>query len=225
MNLKFLAEDERPREKFLLKGISTLSDAELLAIIMRSGSKQESAVELARSILASVHYNWHQLSLLSTKDLIKFKGIGEAKAISIAAALEMGRRKALQEIPEKPVIKNSKDVFQILHPYLADLQHEEFWCLYLNQSNKVIHKERLTHGGINESIVDIRILYRIALAHFATAVIIIHNHPSGNIKPSQQDIQITHRIKKAGEFLQVELLDHVIISQNFFFSFKDENIF
>lgn len=224
MSLKFLAEDDRPREKFLLKGKNALSDAELLAIIMGSGSHEESAVELARRILDSVQNNWHQLSLLSTKDLMKFKGVGEVKAISIATALEIGRRRAAQEVPEKPKIGGSKDVFNLLHPYLMDLQVEEFWCVYLNQSNKVIFKERLTKGGINQSIVDIRILFANALSHLATAIVIAHNHPSGNLQPSAQDIAITKSIKNAGELMQIKLLDHLIFSQTSYYSFADENL-
>lgn len=224
MSLKTLAEDDRPREKFLLKGQKALSDAELLAIIMGSGNREESAVELARRILDTVDQNWHQLSLLRVKDLMNFKGIGEAKAISIATALEIGRRRAAQEVPEKPRINGSKDAFIILHPYLGDLQQEEFWCLYLNQSNRVIHKEQLTHGGIHQSIVDVRVLFSQALLHLATAIIVAHNHPSGNLQPSRQDVQITRQIKEAGNTLQIQLLDHLIITQSSYLSFADENL-
>lgn len=224
MSLKLLAEDDRPREKFLLKGKDALSDAELLAIIMGSGNRQESAVDLGRRVLDSVGCNFHQLSQLSIKDLMKFKGIGEAKAISIATALEIGRRRASQEVPQRAKISGSKDGFAILHPYLGDLQYEEFWVLYLNQNNKVIHKERLTQGGINQSIVDIRMLFANALSHLATAIIVAHNHPSGNLQPSAQDLQITKMIKNAGETLQIKLLDHLIITQASYLSFADENI-
>jgi len=224
MSIKFLAEDDRPREKFLLKGKNSLSDAELLAIIMGSGNRQESAVELGRKILDSVGNNWHQLSLLSVKDLMKFKGIGEAKAIGISAALEIGRRKSRQELPERPKISSSKDVFLLLHPYLGDLRKEEFWCIYLNQSNRVIHKERLTQGGINQSVVDVRVLFSVALSHLATAVVVAHNHPSGNLKPSSQDLQITKTIRSAGEILQIQLLDHLIITQKSYLSFSDEGL-
>ncbi|AJW62199.1 DNA repair protein RadC [Elizabethkingia sp. HX WHF] len=224
MKIKSLAEDDRPREKFLLKGKEALSDADLLAIIIGSGNIGESVVELGRRILRSVNNNWHQLSLLTVKDLMKYKGIGEVKAITIATALEIGRRKALQEVSKNPVISNSKDAFNILHPYLGDLHHEEFWCLFLNQSNMIIHKEKLTHGGIDQSIVDARILFSIALDHLATAIVVAHNHPSGNLKPSRQDIQITESLKNGGELLNIKLLDHLIISQDSFFSFSDEGI-
>ncbi|MCU7616476.1 DNA repair protein RadC [Chryseobacterium sp. PBS4-4] len=224
MSIKFLAEDDRPREKFLLKGKNSLSDSELLAIIMGSGSRDETAVELARKILTSVNNNWHQLSLLTIKDLTKFKGVGEVKAISIATALEIGRRRASQEIPEKPQISSSNDAYQILKLHLADLRTEEFWAVFLNQSNKVIHIAQLTQGGINQSIVDIRIVFKTALDHFATGIIISHNHPSGNLKPSAEDIQITKTIKEAGNLMNVQLLDHLIITQNSYLSFADEGL-
>lgn len=224
MSIKFLAEDDRPREKFLLKGRSSLSDSELLAIIMGSGNKDETAVELARKILASVNNSWHQLSLLSVKDLMKFKGIGEVKAISIAAALEIGRRRASQEVPDRSRISGSKDAYQILKNHLSDLRTEEFWAIFLNQSNKVIHMAQLTQGGINQSIVDVRILFKTALDHFSTGIIISHNHPSGNLKPSREDIDITQKIKQAGSLLSIQLLDHLIITQNSYFSFSDEGL-
>jgi len=224
MPIKFLAEDDRPREKFLLKGKDSLSDSELLAIVMGSGNKNETAIELARRILASVNNNWNQLSLLSVKDLMKFKGVGEVKAISIATTLEIGRRKASQEIPEKTVISNSKDAYLVLKNYLADLRTEEFWAIFLNQSNKVIYLTQLTQGGINQSIVDVRVLFRTALEHFSTGIIIAHNHPSGNFKPSKEDNEITQKIKEAGKVLSIQLMDHLIITQNSYFSFSDEGL-
>lgn len=224
MSIKFLAEDDRPREKFLLKGRNSLSDSELLAIIMGSGSRDETAVELARKILSSVDNNWHQLSLLTIKDLTKFKGVGEVKAISIATALEIGRRRASQEIPEKPQISSSNDAYEILKFHLAELRTEEFWAIFLNQSNKVINISQLTQGGINQSIVDIRILFKNALDHFATGIIVAHNHPSGNLKPSSEDIHITKKIKEAGNLMNIQLLDHLIITQNSYLSFADENL-
>ncbi|SHE37002.1 RadC family protein [Chryseobacterium takakiae] len=224
MSIKFLAEDDRPREKFLLKGKSSLSDSELLAIIMGSGNKDETAVELARRILASVDNNWNQLSLLSVKDLMKFKGVGEVKAISIAASLEIGRRRAGQEVPEKPVISNSKTAYEIFRNHLSDLRTEEFWAIFLNRSNKVIHFTQLTQGGINQSIVDIRVLFKAALDHFSTGIIIAHNHPSGSLQPSREDIEITQKIKTAGETMNIQLLDHLIITQNSYFSFSDDGL-
>lgn len=224
MSIKFLAEDDRPREKFLLKGKNSLSDAELLAIIMGSGNREDSAVELGRKILDSVGNNWHNLSLLQISDLIKFKGVGEAKAISIATALEIGRRRASQEVPEKVQITCSKDSFKILQPFLGDLQTEEFWVIFLNQNNKMIGKSKLSSGGINQSVVDIRILFKKALESFATGIVIAHNHPSGNLKPSQEDLKITKQISEGGKILNIQLLDHLIITQNSYFSFADENL-
>ncbi|HCN50852.1 MAG TPA: hypothetical protein DIT10_17485 [Chryseobacterium sp.] len=224
MTIKFLAEDDRPREKLLHKGKGSLSDSELLAIIMGSGNKGESAVELARKILISVDNNWHQLSLLSVKDLMKFKGIGEAKAISITSALEIGRRKSGQEIPEKTTIGNSNDAYLILKNKLSDLRTEEFWAIFLNTSNKVIHVSQLTQGGINQSVVDVRVLFKTALDHFSTGVIIAHNHPSGSLKPSREDISITQKIKEAGKTLSIQLLDHLIITQDSYFSFSDAGL-
>lgn len=224
MPLKFLAEDDRPREKFLQKGKNSLSDSELLAIIMGSGNKEDSVIELARKILASVNNNWHQLSLLSVKDLMKFKGIGEAKAISIITALEIGRRRAGQEIPEKSTIGNSHDAYAILKNQLSDLRTEEFWAIFLNNSNKVIHISQLTQGGISQSIVDVRVLFKAALEHFSTGIIIAHNHPSGSLKPSKEDINITQKIKEAGKVMSIQLLDHIIVTQDSYFSFSDAGL-
>lgn len=224
MSIKNLAEDDRPREKFLQKGRNSLSDSELLAIIMGSGNRNESAVELARKILNSVGNNWHNLSQLSVADLMKFKGIGEAKAISIATALEIGRRRAQQEIPEKVQILKSEDIFKLMHPHLADLKTEEFWVIFLNQNNNVLHKQKLSEGGISNATVDIRILFKSALDNFATGIIIAHNHPSGNLKPSRADIAITKQIADAGKMMDILLMDHIIVSQNSFFSFAEEQM-
>ena len=224
MSIKFLAEDDRPREKFLLKGKNSLSDAELLAIIMGSGNREDSAVELGRKILSSVGNNWHNLSLLQISDLMKFKGIGEAKAISIATALEIGRRRAAQEVHEKIQITTSLESYKVLLPYLSDLQTEEFWTVYLNQNNRILGKSKLSSGGINQSVVDLRILFKNALEHLATGIIIAHNHPSGNLKPSSEDLKITKQIAEAGKILNIQLLDHLIITQNSYLSFADENL-
>lgn len=224
MSIKFLAEDDRPREKFLLKGKNAVSDAELLAIIMGSGSRNESVVELARRILDSVGNNFHELSKLSLQDLMKFKGVGEAKAISIATALEIGRRRASQEVPERKEIGKSLDAYEIFRPYLSDLNTEEFWAIFLNQKNKVIQTKQLTSGGISSSIVDVRVLYKTALEVFAVGIIVAHNHPSGNLKPSQEDLKITKQISDAGNILNIKLLDHLILSQTSYFSFADEQL-
>ena len=224
MNLKSLAEDDRPREKFLLKGKSAVSDSELLAIIMGSGNREESAVELARRILNSVENTWHRLSLLSIKDLTKFKGVGEAKAISIATALEIGNRKSQQEVLERQQISSSKDAFEILQPHLSDLQTEEFWAIFLNHQNKILYKTCLFRGGIASSVADVRVVFKTALEHFSTQIIVAHNHPAGSLKPSKEDINITQKIKDAGKLLDIDLLDHLILTQNKYYSFKDEGI-
>ncbi len=224
MSIKFLAEDDRPREKFLLKGKTSLSDSELLAIILGSGNNEDSAVELARKILASVENNWQNLSKLSIKDLMKFKGIGEAKAISVAATLEIGRRKASQETPEKTSISSARDSYNVFSQHLSDLRTEEFWAIFLNQKNQIVYKTQISKGGISGTLVDVRVLFRIALEHFATSIIVAHNHPSGSLKPSLEDIQITKSIKNAGEILNVTLLDHLIIGDNSFFSFAEEGL-
>ena len=224
MSIKYLAEDDRPREKFLLKGKNAVSDAELLAIIMGSGNRDETAVELARRILGSVGNNFHNLSKLSIQDLMKFKGVGEAKAISIATALEIGRRRASQEVPDRKEIKSSSDAFEILKPHLSDLNTEEFWCIFLNQKNGVIQTKPLTSGGINMSIVDVRVLFKNALDLFATGIIVAHNHPSGNLKPSAEDLKITKQIRESGDILNIKLMDHLIITQSSYYSFADEGI-
>ncbi|WP_374365177.1 DNA repair protein RadC [Cloacibacterium sp.] len=224
MSIKFLAEDDRPREKFLLKGKTSLSDSELLAIILGSGNNEDSAVELARKILASVENNWQNLSKLSIKDLMKFKGIGEAKAISVAATLEIGRRKASQETPEKTSISSARDSYNVFSQHLSDLRTEEFWAIFLNQKNQIVYKTQISKGGISGTLVDVRVLFRIALEHFATSIIVAHNHPSGSLKPSLEDIQITKSIKNAGEILNVTLLDHLIIGDNSFLSFAEEGL-
>lgn len=224
MSIKNLAEDDRPREKFLLKGRNSLSDSELLAIIMGSGNRNESAVELARKILNSVENNWNRLSQLSVNDLMKFKGIGEAKAISIATALEIGRRRIQQEMPENVQITSSEAVYKLMHPLLSDLQTEEFWAIFLNQSNNVLRKERLSMGGINNSSVDLRILFKSAFENYSTGIILVHNHPSGKSNPSKVDIQITEKILNAGKMLDVILVDHLIVARNSYFSFADEQM-
>lgn len=224
MSIKLLSEDDRPREKFLSKGKSSLSDSELLAIVLGSGNREESVLELSRRILASVSNSWQKLSLLSVKDLMKFKGVGEAKAIAIAATLEIGRRKASQEMPEEQSINSSKDAFLHFLPHLTDLRTEEFWALFLNQKNKIIYQFQISKGGLSSTSVDVRVLFKIALEHFATAIIVAHNHPTGDTQPSKEDLKITENIKNAGEILNIHLLDHLIIGGHNFFSFKDQGL-
>ncbi|MDK2770766.1 MAG: DNA repair protein RadC [Flavobacterium sp.] len=219
------AEDDRPREKFLLKGKSSLSDSELLAILIGSGSRNESAVQLCQRILASSQNNLNLLGKLSIQQLMNFKGIGEAKAISIAAALELGRRRREEEVIELKKITSSKAVFDIMQPLIGELPHEEFWVLFLNNSNKVIYKTQISKGGITGTVVDIRIVFKLALEHNATSIILSHNHPSGKLQASEADIQITKKIKEAGKNLDIQVLDHVIITEKSYYSFVDEGIF
>ena len=219
------AEDDRPREKFLLKGKSSLSDSELLAILIGSGSRNESAVQLCQRILASTNNNLNQLGKISVNQLTNFKGIGEAKAISIAAALELGRRRRAEESVELKKITSSKMVFEIMQPIIGELPHEEFWVLYLNNSNKVIHKSQLSKGGLTGTVVDIRLIFKTAFEHNAISIILTHNHPSGKLLASDADIQITKKIKEASKHLEINVLDHIIITENGFYSFNDEGIF
>jgi len=218
------AEDDRPREKFLLKGKSALSDSELLAILIGSGSRNESAVQLCQRILASTNHNLNQLGKLSISQLTEFKGIGEAKAIAIAAALELGRRRGSEEALILDKISSSKAVFELMHPIIGELPHEEFWVLYLNNSNKVLYKSQLSKGGLTSTIVDLRLIFKTALEQNATSIILTHNHPSGKLMASEQDIQVTKRIKQASQQLDIALLDHIIITENGFYSFNDQGI-
>jgi len=222
--IKSWAEDDRPREKMLLKGKSALSDAELVAILIGSGSKNESAVTLSKRILASVDNNLNSLGKLSVLELQKFKGIGEAKAISIITALELGRRRRLEEALELPIITSSKAVFNIMQPIIGELQHEEFWIVYLNNSNKVIYKDQLSKGGLTGTLVDVRLVFKRGIELNATAIILCHNHPSGKLQPSNADKQITSKLIKAGETLDIKVLDHLIVTENAYFSFADENL-
>ncbi len=219
------AEDDRPREKFLLKGKSALSDSELLAILIGSGSRNESAVQLCQRILALASNNLNQLGKLSVQHLMEFKGIGEAKAISIAAALELGRRRRNEDVLELDKITSSKAVFQIMQPIIGELLHEEFWVLYLNNSNKVIHKAQLSKGGMTGTVVDTRIVFKIALEYNAISLILTHNHPSGKLLASESDKEITRKLKLAGQHMDILVLDHIIITERGFYSFNDEGIF
>jgi len=221
LTIKSWAIKDRPREKLILQGKSTLTDAELLAILIGSGTKKESAVALGKRILNSVHNNMNELAALSLENLKEFKGIGEAKAVSIITALELGKRRHFEIVEQKPIIKSSKDVFQIMLPMIGELQHEEFWVLYLNNSNKVIAKEQLSKGGITATMVDVRLLYKKAVALTTVGVIVCHNHPSGKLTPSKSDELLTQKIKEAGQTLDIKLLDHLIITQKDYFSFAD----
>ncbi|MBX7205457.1 MAG: DNA repair protein RadC [Bacteroidia bacterium] len=224
VSIKNWAEDDRPREKLLLKGKHALSNAELLAILISTGTKEASAVELGKRILKLAGDNLNELGRLGVKDLTKVKGIGKAKAITIAAALELGARRRVEEVMEKAIIRSSRNAFDIMHPLLADLKKEEFWILLLNRANKVIHKFRVSEGGVAGTVADPKIIFKTALDHLASGVILCHNHPSGNNKPSQSDIDLTKKMKEAGKLLEIAVLDHIIIAENNYYSFADEGI-
>lgn len=218
------SEDDRPREKLISKGKSALSDAELIAILIGSGSRNETAVGLSQRILAQSANNLNHLGKLSLQQLMAFKGIGEAKAVSIVAAMELGRRRRAEETNQLAKITSSKTVYEIMQPLIGELAHEEFWILYLNNSNKIICKSQLSKGGITGTIVDVRLAFKIALEHNATAMILCHNHPSGTLVASEADKQITKKLKSGGENLDVKVLDHLIITEKNYFSFADEGI-
>ena len=220
--IKSWAEEDRPREKLLEKGRHVLTEAELIAILLRAGSRNESAVELSRRILASVGNNLNDLGKLGVKELVKFKGMGEAKAISVMAALELGRRRKETEAVKKEKIGTSQDVYTIMKRIMIDLPHEEFWILILNRANFVIKKEMISRGGVAGTVVDTKIIFKAAIENYASSIIICHNHPSGNLKPSEADVKITKTIRDAGKIMDIPLLDHVIITDEAFYSFADE---
>lgn len=223
-SIKNWAESDRPREKLLQKGETSLSDAELVAILISSGNTEESAVQLSKRILAGSENKLNALGKLSVKQLMKYKGIGKAKAISIVAALELGRRRRAEDALVRKKIDSSAMVFELMQPAIGDLEHEEFWIIYLNNSNKIIQKSQLSKGGITGTLVDVRIVMKNALECGATGIILVHNHPSGALKPSPQDRDLTHKLKAAGDNLDIKVLDHVIITQKAYFSFADERI-
>jgi DNA repair protein RadC len=218
------SEDDKPREKLMLKGKVALSDAELIAILIGSGSRNESAVELSKRILASVDNNLNALGKLSLQQLMAFKGIGEAKAISIIASMELGRRRRAEEAIELKSITSSNSIFEMMQPLIGELPHEEFWIIYLNNSNKVISKSQLSKGGITGTLVDARLVFKTAIEIGAVSIILVHNHPSGTLKPSEADKQITKKLKQAGESLDIKVLDHLIVTETNYFSFADESI-
>jgi len=216
------AEEDRPREKLLLKGRQQLSDAELVAILLGSGSRQESALALAQRILQAVDNNLHTLSKQTSADLLKFPGIGEAKAVSIIAALELGRRRQLTPRSDRPQVRKSADAYHCLAPLIADLDHEECWMLCLNRANYIVHRIKISSGGRAGTVVDAKLVFGRALELKASSIILAHNHPSTNLQPSQADCQLTHKLFLAGKQLDLPLLDHLIISEKGFYSFADE---
>lgn len=222
--IKNWAEDDRPREKLLQKGKISLSDAELMAILIGSGTRNESAVDLCRRILAASGHSLNELGKLSIPQLMKYNGIGQAKAITIIAAMELGRRRRTEEALDRKKITSSSSVFELMQPVIGDLPHEEFHIIYLNNSNKVINRMQLSKGGITGTLVDVRLALKMALEHGATSIILCHNHPSGNLNPSSADKQLTQKLKTAGESLDIKILDHLIVTEKSYFSFADEGL-
>lgn len=218
------AEEDRPREKMMAKGADALSDAELLAILIGSGNTEESAVELMRRVLASCHNDLNELAHWEVRDYSRFKGFGPAKSITIMAALELGKRRKLQEVKERATIRSSKDIYELFHPLMCDLPLEEFWVLLLNQANKVIEPVRISTGGIAGTFVDVRSILREALLQRATQMAVVHNHPSGNARPSQEDKVLTQRILSAAKAMDIHLIDHLIVCDGKYYSFADEGL-
>lgn len=222
ITIKNWAIEDRPREKLLQKGARILSDAELIAILIGSGTHKLSAVDLARQLLQRSGNNLNNLGKLTVKDLMKFKGIGEAKAISVVAALELGKRRKQEEISSSQSIKSSKDVYEIFEPLVSDLPHEEFWILLLNRSNRIIGKTKVSQGGVAGTVIDTKLIMKSAIENLASSIILCHNHPSGNLNPSGSDIDITNKIKTAANCLDMKLLDHIIVTDHSYYSFLDE---
>jgi DNA repair protein RadC len=223
MKIKEWAEEDRPREKMLLKGAATLSNAEILAILIGSGNKEETAVQLSQRILNSVDNNLNALSKLSINDLIaNFKGIGEARAITICAALELGKRRGTSIPVSKPFIRSSQDAYQLFHPMLCDLPHEELWIALIDRSAKVIGERKISQGGINETSADLRLILKAAINALATGIILCHNHPSGNIRPSREDDNLTTRLSNAAKLIEIKLLDHIVLTDGNYYSYADE---
>ncbi len=218
------AEEDRPREKLLLKGKAALSDAELIAILIGSGTVELSAVDLSKVVLQQANNNLNELAKLTVKDLTKIKGIGEAKAISIIAALELGRRRKESEFVRKPKITSSADAYEQIKPYLLDLAHEEFWILLLNRANEVIRPMQISSGGVSGTVADPKMIFKVAVEYLASAIVLVHNHPSGNRTPSQADRDLTQKLKEAGKLLDIPVLDHLIFTETTYLSFADEGI-
>lgn len=224
LNIKSWAEEDRPREKLLFQGRGALSDAELLAILLRSGSRNESAVELSKRILALVGNNLNDLGKTDLSQLMEFKGVGEAKAITIVAALELGRRRKLVEVGKKAAINSSQDAYFQLFAQLSDLPNEEFWIILLNRRNQILEKRNISKGGVSGTVADAKLIFKPAIERLASGIILAHNHPSGNLTPSNADRQLTKKLIRAGQDLDINVLDHLIIGDDAYFSFKDEGL-
>jgi len=224
ISIKNWALEDRPREKLLHNGLASLSDAELIAILIGSGTKKESAVELSRHILNDNQNKLHELARLNIDDLCRYHGIGEAKAISIVAALELGRRRKREEILQRKKITSSADVASIFIELLGDLNHEEFWVILLNRSNQIMERFHASKGGVSSTVIDVKIILKKALLKLVPSFIVIHNHPSGNLQPSEADIMITRKLKDSAKIMDITLLDHLIVTQHGHFSFADSGM-
>jgi DNA repair protein RadC len=224
LNLKAWAEEDRPREKFQLKGKSSLSDAELVAILLGSGNREETAVELGKRLLNLANSNLNQLGKMDLQDFQTLKGIGEAKAITIAAALELGRRRKESELIKKPKITSSQEAYQQVEEHLNDLPHEEFWVLMLNRANQVIAKKNISKGGVSGTVADAKMIFKSAIEKLASSIIICHNHPSGNLKASQADLKLTKKLVEGGKNLDIMVLDHLIVGNQAYLSLADEGL-
>ncbi len=224
LSIKQWAAGDRPREKLLAQGVRSLTDAELVAILLGSGTRELSAVDLAKQILAAAGNDLNRLSRMDFHDLRKFRGVGEAKALAIVAAMELGRRRRLEEVQARKKISTSRDVFDFFHPFIGDLSHEEFWVLHLSRSNRILAWKKISQGGITGTVTDVRLILKDALENTASALIICHNHPSGNLQPSEADREITRKVARAAEVMDIRLLDHLIIGEGGYFSFADEGM-
>jgi len=224
VGIKAWAVEDRPREKLISRGLSALTDAELIAILISSGNSRESAVELSRRIMDSIHHNLNELGKLNCDELKKFRGIGQAKAITLIAAMELGRRRNQSEALDNGQIKGSRDAADYLRPEIGDLAYEEFWVLFLNRQNKVIDKRKLSQGGMTGTVIDVRLVLKLALEKHATSMIFCHNHPSGNLDPSEADKKITKQLKEAAAVMEIPVIDHLIVTQAGYFSFADEGL-
>lgn len=224
LRISQLAIDDRPREKLLQKGLASLSDAELIAILIGSGTQDLNAIDLSKLILASANNNLNDLARLQISDLVKFRGIGEAKAINIVSALEIGRRRKESQFSKKEKVTSSSEAYKIIKPALLDLRHEEFWIILLNRANTVIKKSQISHGGVSGTLVDSKIIFKEALDNLASNIILIHNHPSGNLQPSLADKKLTKKLQGAGKLLDIPVIDHIIFTDNGYFSFADEGL-
>ncbi|HEU5289844.1 MAG TPA: DNA repair protein RadC [Cyclobacteriaceae bacterium] len=224
LNIKNWAVEDRPREKLLMKGKAALSDAELIAILLGTGTASLSAVDVAKAMLQSVSNDLNELARLSVKDLTKIKGIGEAKAVTIVSALELGRRRKETTTEERPKITGSKDIYELLKAELLDIPHEAFWIVLLNRANRVIKKHQISQGGVAGTVADPKIIFKIALEELASGIILAHNHPSGNLSASKADIDLTRKLKESGRLLEIEVLDHLIIAGKKYMSFADEGL-